>query len=167
MPETVSSTTWETSDSLCWRSKENPTTLLAKRAEVNSSAGTINEAVNPSTGSMMMSTIATTTNMTRFADVMGAIARISLSWLRSDEALAINSPVDVTSWNEKARRWMCVKMLFLRSASARYDILKPKYLRMEMPTAWIAPARTIRPSTGQISDMSARPTTRSITLPTR
>ena len=67
---------------------------------------------------MMTSTTATTRNIARFATVMGSIAKISRTWPRSDDALAMSSPVDVTSWKENAIRWMWVKRRFLMSASA-------------------------------------------------
>ena len=38
--------------------------------------------------------------------VIGVMARISRSWLRSDDARAMSAPVDVTSWNGNAIRWM-------------------------------------------------------------
>ena len=126
MPVTDSSTTWDSSESRSWTSNEYPTTRLANRADVKSRAGTMSAATPPRTGSMITSTTATTMNIVRLARVIGSMARIKRSWLRSDEALAMSSPVEFTSWNENAMRWMWVKSRFRMSASARYESLNPK-----------------------------------------
>ena len=94
-------------------------TLPAYRLAVKNSAGTVSADTNPSTGSITISTTTTTTNMARFATVIGNMAKIRRTCDRSDDARAINWPVVVSSWKVKARRCMWANMRFRRSASAR------------------------------------------------
>ena len=115
---------------------------------------------------MITRTIVTTRNIARLAKVIGSMARIIRSWDKSDDARAINSPVDVESWKLNSIRWMWVKIRFLMSASARYDNLNPKYRRMAMPIAWMTPAMINPMNNGPSCDESPL-TAKSTIAPTR